>query len=149
MQTRTLSSLLVLAVLAAGCGGGADHDMMRRNHMGDAAPASGAIAPAAPAPSGPVDRALADRGKELFQAKACVGCHTIGGGRLTGPDLAGVTERREYGWVIAMITNPDSMVRNDPTARKLFAEYMTPMANMGVTADEARALYEYLRQPVN
>lgn len=96
-----------------------------------------------------MDRALADRGKELFQAKACVGCHTIGGGRLTGPDLAGVTERREYGWVIAMITNPDSMVRTDATARRLFAEYMTPMANMGVTPDEARALYEYLRQPVN
>lgn len=105
-------------------------------------------APAAmQAPGGAVDTDLAERGAQLFQAKGCIGCHTIGGGRLTGPDLAGVTERRERGWVIAMITNPDSMIRNDPTARQLFAEYMTPMANMGLTAEEARAIYEHLRAP--
>ena len=102
-------------------------------------------APVSPAPSGPVDHELADRGESLFRAKGCNGCHTIGGGRLTGPDLAGVTERREYGWALAMITKPDSMIKTDPTARQLFAEYMTPMLNMNITPDEARAIYEYLR----
>jgi len=45
-----------------------------------------------------------------------------------------------------MITNPDSMLRVDPTARQLLAEIGTPMANMAVPKDEARALYEYLRR---
>ena len=44
-----------------------------------------------------------------------------------------------------MITKPDSMIKADSTARQLFAEYMTPMLNLGVTREEARAVYEYLR----
>lgn len=109
------------------------------------APAAAAPAQVA-APSGEIDAALADQGAQLFQTKACVGCHRIGGGTLTGPDLQGVTERRTFGWMVAMITNPDSMLRADSTARALFAQYATPMANMGVSPDEARALYEYLRR---
>ncbi len=136
----------VLATLLAvliGCGGGSEQP-----GTGDAESEAAAedVGPqSAPPPSGPVDQTLADRGERLFQNKGCIGCHTIGEGKLTGPDLQGVTERREYPWIIAMVTNPDSMLKNDDTARQLFAEYMTPMANMGVTRDEARALYEYLR----
>ena len=97
-------------------------------------------------PTGEADPALASQGATLFQTRGCIGCHTIGGGRLTGPDLQGVTERREAGWIMAMIVNPDSMLKVDPEARKLFAEYMTPMLSMGLTRDEARAIYEHLRQ---
>jgi len=45
-----------------------------------------------------------------------------------------------------MVLRPDSMIANDPDAKALFAEYGTPMVNMGATADEVRALFEYLRQ---
>ncbi len=99
-----------------------------------------------PAPTGPIDPALVAQGEQLFTTKACVGCHTIGQGKLTGPDLQGITERRAFGWTMAMITNPDSMLRNDEQARALLREYMTPMTNMAVTADEARAIYEFLRR---
>ncbi len=107
--------------------------------------------PATPRPEativpGETDPALASQGAVLFQSRGCIGCHTIGGGRLTGPDLQGVTERREPGWILAMIVNPDSMLKTDPEARKLFAEYMTPMLSVGVTREEARAIYEHLRQ---
>jgi hypothetical protein len=64
--------------------------------------------------------------------------HNIGGGRLTGPDLAGVTKRREHGWLLAMITEPDSMIKTDRQPGNCFAEFMTPMLNMGVTPEEAR-----------
>jgi hypothetical protein len=37
------------------------------------------------------------------------------------------------------------MIKADPTARQLFAEYMTPMLDMNISSDEARAIYEYLR----
>ena len=33
-------------------------------------------------------------GQQTFQS-VCVSCHTIGKGKLVGPDLAGVTERRD------------------------------------------------------
>ncbi|HWP39070.1 MAG TPA: cytochrome c [Gemmatimonadales bacterium] len=145
---------VVVVTLLAACGGGQDQ---RAPSAGSEVPgAGGAGASATPstavaegslsAPSGPVDAALADRGRSTFQNKGCIGCHTIGGGKLTGPDLQGVTERRQFGWIMAMVTNPDSMLKADPVARQLFAQYMTPMANMNVSREEALALYEYLRR---
>ncbi len=111
--------------------------------IGDQVPAG---TPSAFVASSPEEAAaLATVGEGLFVSKGCVGCHTIGRGRLTGPDLNGVTDRREADWILAMITNPDSMVKDDATARQLLAEYMTPMLNMNVTSEDARALYEYLR----
>lgn len=96
-------------------------------------------------PGGPIDLELASRGEQLFTRKGCVACHKIGEGRLVGPDLMGVTERRTAGWIVAMITAPDSMLRSDPTAKDLYAEYFTPMSDQKVQPEEARALYEYLR----
>lgn len=96
-------------------------------------------------PTGPIDHALADRGEKLFQQKGCVACHTIGKGRLTGPDLKGVPARQGFAWVYRQITRPDSMIQNDPTAKQLLNEYMTPMPNLNVQPDEAKALYEYIR----
>lgn len=96
-------------------------------------------------PAGEVDMQLAARGGELFTQKGCVACHKIGEGRLVGPDLMGVTERRSYEWIYAMVTAPDSMLQNDSTTKALFAEYFTPMPDQKVQPDEGRALYEYLR----
>jgi mono/diheme cytochrome c family protein len=140
------SGLAVVLTAVIACSG---------NGGGEASPE--AAQPAAPSqqvtaapqeapPSGPIDEALAEQGEKLFQSKGCIGCHTIGGGRLSGPDLQGATDRREYGWFVAMVTNPDSMLKNDATARQLLQEYMTPMMNMGVSQTDARAIYEHIRE---
>ena len=34
-----------------------------------------------------------ESGQQIFQ-KSCAACHSIGGGRLVGPDLAGVNDKR-------------------------------------------------------
>lgn len=111
---------------ALGCGGAGDRE--------------------AEGPHGPIDEALAAQGESLLQAKGCSACHTVGAGRLVGPDLAGVTTRRSYGFVIAMITNPDSMLASDDTAKALLGRYFTPMTNQGVNGEEARALFEFFRR---
>jgi len=36
----------------------------------------------------------------------CVSCHTIGGGRLVGPDLKDVTERKDRAWLARFISDP-------------------------------------------
>jgi mono/diheme cytochrome c family protein len=142
--------LLVLTIslgLVAACGGGdgGGNPPMPMDH-GSVGQASSASQPAEQtAPSKSLDASLAARGEQLFAAKGCIGCHTVGGGRLSGPDLQGVTERRSYDWIVAMISNPDSILRVDPVAKQLLAEYLTPMLNTNTTREEARAIYEYLR----
>lgn len=139
---RTAPLALFLAVALTGCGG----------EVADGAPATGgeAAPPASTAvpsatPAGDPDQ-LAEDGARVFQEKGCNACHKIGGGRLVGPDLAGVTERRKKAWIKRMILRPDSMVRNDPEAKALLAEYYTPMQDMGVTEAQAEALYHYLHR---
>jgi cytochrome c2 len=138
----------LLLAMAVGCGseGGdaatdqpvGEMEQMEQPPMGEAE--------AMEAPTGEIDAALASEGEGYFQSKGCVGCHAVGGGRMIGPDLQGVTERRGYEWTVAMIVRPDSMLQNDAQAQALLEEYGTPMVSMGVTREEAHAMYEYLRR---
>ena len=45
-----------------------------------------------------------------FFARNCASCHTIGGGRLTGPDLKGLGERRDEAWVTKFIRDPKGTI---------------------------------------
>ncbi len=72
------------------------------------------------------------QGEAIFAAKGCVACHKVGGGKLVGPDLKGVTARRDVNWIKKMILRPDVMVKEDEVARKLLAETFVPMPNQNV-----------------
>jgi cytochrome c2 len=50
--------------------------------------------------------------------KNCASCHTIGGGRLTRPDLKDVTKRKDREWLTTFITNPKATIDGgDPYAK--------------------------------
>lgn len=58
-----------------------------------------------------------------FFRENCVSCHTIGGGRLTGPDLKNVTQRKDRAWLIQFLQSPQAMIdRGDPYALQLKEE---------------------------
>lgn len=135
-------ALAAALVLAGGCGGG-DTQEEAAEPAAEAMPAAEA---AVAEPTGEIDAQMASQGESLFQTKGCVGCHTVGGGQLAGPDLSGVTERREFDWFVAMVINPDSMLQDDDAAKELFEQYMTPMMNMNVSREEAASIFEYLRR---
>ncbi len=71
--------------------------------------------------------APAARGEEdaaPFFKQNCLSCHTIGGGRMTGPDLKDVLKRRDAAWLKRFIPNPKGMIDGgDPTAQQLLQEY--------------------------
>mgnify|MGYP000866434334 FL=1 len=92
---------------------------------------------------GEVDEAMAAEGKVVFKAK-CSACHKMSK-RFVGPGLAGVTERRTPEWIMNMILNPEKMVAENVAAKKLLAEYLSPMANQSLTEKEARLILEYFR----
>ncbi len=58
-----------------------------------------------------------------FFKRNCSSCHTIGGGRLAGPDLKNVQDRRDRAWLTAFIPDPKKVIDSgDPYARKLLEE---------------------------
>lgn len=86
------------------------------------------------------------KGEEIFAAKGCIACHKIGGGKLVGPDLKGVTARRDETWIKKMILKPEVMLKEDDVAKKLLAETFVPMPNQGVNPQtELPFLLAYLK----
>lgn len=62
-------------------------------------------------------------GKEIFSGN-CKACHSIGGGDIVGPDLAGVTARREADWIKKFVVNSQKMVaEGDELAMEVFNKY--------------------------
>lgn len=144
MKVRNGAVLVVLA-MAMGCSAGETADQPAQDTQAAAAAAVTTAAASMQEPTGPIDQALAKEGEGYFTSRGCASCHKIEA-KLIGPALKGVTSTRSYDWIVAMVLRPDSMQQNDPEAKKLLAEYGTPMVNMGATKAEARAIFEYLRQ---
>jgi len=76
----------------------------------------------------------------------CKACHTIGGGKLVGPDLQGVTERHDEEWLIKFIQNSQELINaGDPEAVKIFEEYnKIPMPPNNLTDDQVRDILLYI-----
>lgn len=90
-----------------------------------------------------LDQARVNRGKNEFEAK-CTACHKIDK-RFVGPEIKGVTERRQPEWIMNMILNPTEMTKKDEVAKALLEEYASPMAEQGLSQEDARDVLEYFR----
>ena len=88
---------------------------------------------------------MPDKREYLFESR-CGACHTIGNGDRVGPDLAGVTARRDRAWLSRYLAEPDRMrAEGDPIATALFAKYNNvPMPNLRLSGIEIAALLSYL-----
>jgi len=84
-------------------------------------------------------------GQALF-AKACAGCHTVGNGQRVGPDLAGVTRRRDRAWLTRYIMDPYRMrAEGDPIARELADRFKTVrMPKLELSNDDSSDVLAYL-----
>jgi len=86
-----------------------------------------------------------DKGQFLFQSR-CQACHTVGEGDKLGPDLMGVTQRRERGWLTSYLAQPEKMLaEGDPIATSLFRKYkQVRMPNLELGTEDVAALLTYL-----
>ncbi len=89
------------------------------------------------------------RGESLFRTR-CASCHPLGGGKenepYIGPDLFGVTERRERPWLERWLVEPDKMLaEKDPVAIRLFEAFNhVPMPNVRLESIEVEDLIDFL-----
>lgn len=91
-----------------------------------------------------IDSELVAQGEAVYN-QLCLACHRIGK-KFVGPAPNGILERRTPEWVMNMILAPEKMVKEDPLARELLVEFNgSPMANQGLTEEQARAVLEYFR----
>jgi nitrite reductase (NO-forming) len=96
-----------------------------------------------PATAAPTDPA-AQTGKLAFESK-CLACHTIAGGDKVGPDLYGVTKRRDAGWLARWLKSPEQMLQSDATAKGLLDKYKLPMPNQGLSDAEIKQYIAYFK----
>lgn len=92
-----------------------------------------------------LDVALAKEGKTIAELK-CASCHKMTDEKLVGPGWKGVSERRTPEWIMNFITNPDAMIDKDPELQAQLELCLVRMPNQNLTDDDARKIYEYMRE---
>ena len=91
--------------------------------------------------------AQAQQDAEAFFKQNCAACHTIGGGKLLGPDLKGVTQAKDHEWLEKWLLNPQAVIDSgDAYAVKLKQEYggVVMPSVPGMTPQMAEALLNFI-----
>lgn len=86
------------------------------------------------------------QGESTF-TKTCQACHSIGKGRLVGPDLKDVHNKRTEDWLLKFIKSSQSMVNGgDADAVAIFNEYnKTIMPDQVLTDAEIKEIISYIK----
>lgn len=94
---------------------------------------------------GPIDKKLAEKGSDLFDAK-CSSCHDIDDVNLA-PPLRGVTKYLSPEFIMNYLMNTDEMQKKDPYVKKLIQNWknVPMMKDQKLKEKEARAILEFLR----
>jgi cytochrome c553 len=82
-----------------------------------------------------------------FYEDNCAFCHTIGGGPQGGPDLEGVTRRRDREWLVRFLVDTDAFA-SDPAVLRMVEEAggLKMPATPGMTRHLAEALLVLIEQ---
>jgi cytochrome oxidase Cu insertion factor (SCO1/SenC/PrrC family) len=88
------------------------------------------------------------RGEQIYRTR-CVSCHSLTGNELAGslgPDLLGVTQKREKQWLLDWLKAPDQLLKKkDSIATALYKKYNSlAMPNIRLNKEEAITLLDYI-----
>lgn len=92
-----------------------------------------------------LDAAMAKSGEKVYTVK-CAGCHKLTDENLVGPGWKGVTLRHTPEWIMNFSTNTDEMLDKDPKAQAQLEICLVRMPNQNLTDDDARNVYEFMRE---
>ena len=86
-----------------------------------------------------------NQGEQLFSQR-CAACHTIGGGKLIGPDLVNVQTRRTEAWIIKFVQSSQSVIKSgDSTAIAVFEQYnKVVMPDQDLKVNQIKSIITYI-----
>ena len=89
----------------------------------------------------------ANEGQDLYN-KTCAPCHTIGKGRLVGPDLKGISEKRSQDWITAFVQSSQTLINSgDADAVAIYKEYNNLlMPDQPFSASQVQSITDYINE---
>src|SRR5580658_6387001 len=89
----------------------------------------------------PFSNSYAQDGGQIFRTN-CGTCHTIGKGKLVGPDLKGVQDRHSEEWILKWVKGSEAMVKSgDKDAVKLFTDNNSlPMPDQALADNDIKLI---------
>lgn len=87
----------------------------------------------------------AQNGEELFKSN-CAACHSIGNGKLVGPDLKNIGQRRNLDWFIRFVKNSTDLIKSgDKDAVQIASEYNNILMPPSLLANEnIKAIFQFI-----
>jgi mono/diheme cytochrome c family protein len=89
---------------------------------------------------------IAQDGEKIFKQN-CGVCHRVGGGRMVGPDLLGVTTKRSEEWLMKWTKGSQALIKSgDADAKAIYDEFNgTIMPDMAHIPDaDIKAIYAFI-----
>jgi mono/diheme cytochrome c family protein len=86
-------------------------------------------------------------GEEIFKS-VCASCHTIGKGKLVGPDLSKVYERRDQDWLVKFIRSSQTVIKSgDQQAVAVFNEFnKIQMPDNNYSDDQIISIIDFIKK---
>lgn len=94
----------------------------------------------------PFSKSYAQDGGQIFRTN-CGACHTIGMGKLVGPDLKDVQNRHSEAWILKWVHSSQTMVKSgDKDAVKLFNDNnQIPMPDQPLSDNDIKSILAYIK----
>jgi mono/diheme cytochrome c family protein len=143
MKKLLALGLISGALIFLGCRAEADRPAASAKDPVAAQAADKGIGPVKSLTLGPIDKALADKGKALFNER-CVACHSLTEDK-TGPALGNVLSQVAPEFVMNFLLNTVEMEQKDTRILGLIKKFGIPMPPPGLDQEQARSVLEYLR----
>lgn len=97
----------------------------------------------------PIISVLAQKSGEATFKESCSSCHTIGKGKLVGPDLANVEKTRSVDWILKFVKSSQTVVHSgDKYADSLFKAFnqMVMPDHPDMTDDQIKGILAYITE---
>lgn len=91
-----------------------------------------------------VSSAFAQDGESTFKQN-CAMCHSVGNGRVVGPDLKDVDKKRKLEWILQFVKGSQDFIKSgDADAKAIFDQFQIVMPNQNLSDEQIKSVVAYI-----